>query len=358
MRNIKEVILAEVKKQGRVNSENIANICNVTRQAAHLHLCELVKLKKILKIGKTRGSYYILYSKEKEEELGKTEKRYRVKLKNKTLEEDKIYDKIIYHIPSIKKLPQNIQDITYYSFSEMLNNAIEYSNSAFIDVFFIISGKDIKFEVVDNGIGIFNHIQNKFKLNDKYEAITELLKGKKTTIPSRHTGEGIFFTSKIADVYNIESSKIKLIINNKEKDIYIEEISSRNGTKIYFQINKRTRKELKALFEQYTDNEYKFSKTKIVIKLYQKDVKYMSRSQARRVTLGLEKFKIVVLDFNKVKIIGQGFVDEIFRVFQTRHPNIKIEAINCCKAVRFMINRAKSDSSDTLRTSRTASIFI
>ena len=66
----------------------------------------------------------------------------------------------------------------------------------------------------------------------------------------------------------------------------------------------------------------------------------MSRSQARRLILGLDKFKIIVLDFNKVKTIGQSFADEIFRVFQNNHPDITIETINCCKAVEFMIKRA------------------
>ena len=78
-----------------------------------------------------------------------------------------------------------------------------------------------------------------------------------------------------------------------------------------------------------------------IIKLYLKSGIHISRSQARRVLSGLEKFKIVVFDFDKVPMIGQSFADEIFRVFQSKHPKIQIEAINMNEAVRFMIDRVE-----------------
>lgn len=342
MEKIKDEIINIIKRKGRANSNDIAKKYQISRQAAHLHFRALVKDRKLLRIGETRGSYYILYSSKKEKELGDREKKYNINLRNIKLEEDKVYNRILNYLPIIKSLPQNTQDIVYYAFSKMLNNAIEYSKSKYINIFFLIDKDSIIFEVKDKGVGVFKHIQKKFNLHDEYEALTELLKGKKTTMPSKHTGEGIFFTSKIADIYKIRSSKIMVIMDNKENDVFTEDISSQKGTQIFFQINKRTKSGLKSLFEQYTDNEYKFDKTKIVIKLYQREAQYMSRSQARRVILGLEKFKIIILNFDKVNTIGQSFADEIFRVFQNMHPGIKIEAINCCKAVEFMIMRAKS----------------
>jgi hypothetical protein len=68
---------------------------------------------------------------------------------------------------------------------------------------------------------------------------------------------------------------------------------------------------------------------------------HISRSQARRVLTGLEKFKYVILDFDKVPMIGQGFADEIFRVYKIKHPEIKIKAINTNDAVSFMIGRVE-----------------
>ena len=340
MDNIKEITLKKLRENGKVTSKEIAKLCKVSRQAGHAHLLELIKAKKIIRIGKTRGAYYVLYSKKKARELQKSEERYCARLKNKDLEEDRVYNKIKYSRPSVSELPPNTQDILYYAFTEMLNNAIEHSGSLMITVLLVLNYSDIYFEVTDKGVGIFKHIQRKFKLRDQYEALEELLKGKRTTMPDKHTGEGIFFTSKSADIFQIQSSRIKLIINNQQDDIYTEEIPFRQGTKVCFQIKKRTRKSLEDLFKRYTSDEYEFQKTKVTVKLYQRDVKYISRSQARRLIIGLDKFKIIVLDFNKVKMIGQGFADEIFRIFSSNHPGIAIETINCCKAVDFMIRRA------------------
>lgn len=90
-----------------------------------------------------------------------------------------------------------------------------------------------------------------------------------------------------------------------------------------------------------TNNEsFAFNKTEIVVELsrlgYEKSI---SRSQAKRITRDLEKFNRVTLDFKNVKFVGQGFVDQIFRVFQNKNPNIKINYINASEEAEFMIKR-------------------
>lgn len=340
MLNIENHILKQVKEKGQTNSDTVAKHCNISRQAAHQHLRELVKHQKLLRIGKTKGSYYILFSKKEWERIKERDEVYKTRLKNNNLQEDYIFDEISYKLPSLKKIQKKASDIVRYAFTEMLNNAIEHSNSQYIDIVLMISSDMVYFNIIDRGIGIFKHIQKRFKLADEYEALFEILKGKKTTMPTKHTGEGIFFTSKTADLFKIESAKIGLIINNKQDDIFTEEIKYRKGTKVFFQINKMTRKDISEIFAQYTDDDYQFSKTKVIVRLYQKNVEYTSRSQARRLVMGLDKFKTVILDFNKVTTIGQGFADEIFRVFHQNYPEVLIEPIHCCKAVDFMIKRA------------------
>ena len=65
----------------------------------------------------------------------------------------------------------------------------------------------------------------------------------------------------------------------------------------------------------------------------------MSRSQAKRILLGLEQFNYVTLDFKDVRLVGQGFVDEIFRVYQNAHPEVTFKYINVNRDVEFMIER-------------------
>ena len=68
---------------------------------------------------------------------------------------------------------------------------------------------------------------------------------------------------------------------------------------------------------------------------------FYSRSKARQVLTGLEKFKTVILDFDKVPTVGQAFADEIFRVFKTKHPDIIIKPINMNETVAFMVGRVE-----------------
>ena len=101
MQNIKERILREAKRRGRTNSGAIASLCNVSRQAAHSHLRELAKEKLLLKVGKTRGAYYIPYSKQEAKQLVKKGETYKARLLNKKLQEDSVFDKIVYTVQDI-----------------------------------------------------------------------------------------------------------------------------------------------------------------------------------------------------------------------------------------------------------------
>lgn len=51
------------------------------------------------------------------------------------------------------------------------------------------------------------------------------------------------------------------------------------------------------------------------IKLNELDGTHVARSWARKVLFGLDKFKVVVMDYEHVPTIGQAFADEIYRVF-------------------------------------------
>ena len=67
----------------------------------------------------------------------------------------------------------------------------------------------------------------------------------------------------------------------------------------------------------------------------------ISRSQAKRLLLRMDRLRTVVLDFQKVNQIGQAFADEIFRVFALSHPGIDVQFINANEEVLKMIRRAQ-----------------
>lgn len=261
---------------------------------------------------------------------------------NKNLSEEHIMEQIRQEALFRDNLEENIQSILEYALSEMINNAIEHSESKSIKVKLLRDDKRFRFFVIDYGIGVFRNVMKKLNLNSEYDAINEILKGKTTTQPKTHSGEGIFFTSKIADKFHINSRGFKLLINNEINDVFVNTTKkSFLGSEVFFEIKTDSKKHLSDIFKEYQSNPdtYAFDKTKITVKLYTLGTIYMSRSQARRILSNLDKFDHIVLDFKDVPTIGQAFADEIFRVYKNNRPDVKIEAINTNKNIDFMIGR-------------------
>ncbi len=69
-------------------------------------------------------------------------------------------------------------------------------------------------------------------------------------------------------------------------------------------------------------------------------VRLISRSEAKRLLAGLNRFAQVVLDFTGVEEIGQGFADEVVRVWARAHPKVRLKPVNMSEAVAFMVRRA------------------
>lgn len=345
----KDKILKKAKEKGKIKTNDFVIEFNVTRQYASRLISRLVAEGKLLKIGNTINSFYILpESKDKySEEINNV--RYVKKLKNINLEEHKVLDDIEKKFIPFKKLPENIKSIFTYAFSEMLNNAIEHSLSKKISIEVFLDKDNLSFVVEDFGIGVYRNIMKKRGLNSELEALQELLKGKITTAPKLHSGEGIFFTSKVGDRFILDSYSNKLIVDNEIDDLFVKKTKGiKRGTKVIFNLNIRDTHHLDDIFRKYTNqakgSDYGFDKTEIHIKLYISGGVHISRSQARRILTGLDKFKIIIMDYDKVPMIGQAFADEIYRVFKNKFPNIEIRDENMNEAVEFMIQRAKTES--------------
>lgn len=342
MNSLKKLILKLADKKEKISGKEIAAQYGkkVSRQYISQVAQKLVREGKLFKIGSTRNTYFIS-SRKRLAHLQRLVK-VNIKLLNKNLEEHEVLLEITRKALFFDSLKENIKSIFNYTFSEMLNNAIEHSRSKNIKVEVSNNGKNLNFIVDDFGVGVFRNIMQKRKLKSELEAIQDLLKGKTTTQPQAHTGEGIFFTSRLADVFILESYDYKMIIDNIIPDIFIGKPERRKkGTKVIFSIASNSRKHIVDVFKNYQTNQntMEFGKTEVKIKLYTLGTIHISRSQARRVLAGLEKFKLVILDFDKVPMIGQGFADEIFRVFKIKYPEIKIKPINMNDAVQFMIKR-------------------
>ena len=102
-------------------------------------------------------------------------------------------------------LPDNALDIWQYGFTEIFNNAIDHADGTRIGVVIRKTAASTEMMITDNGYGIFRKIQTELGLLDVRHAILELSKGKLTTDRVRHTGDGIFFSSRMFDYFDIVS---------------------------------------------------------------------------------------------------------------------------------------------------------
>ena len=336
---MRTLILNTIKKQGQVKTADIVGLTGLSRAYAQRFLKNLADEGVIVLMGKANQAHYIHPSKKGPGNAKPLSVR-RI-MTNKDLAEDKVLHEIKEKSAIFQGIAGNVSSTLDYAFTEMLNNAIEHSTSEKIDVVVMRTATDIRFMVADRGIGIFNNIMKKKRLGTTIEAIQDLLKGKETTEPAAHSGEGIFFTSKIADLLTIKSFEKKLVFDNARQDIYVKDVKPVRGTRVDFVLGLRSKKKLVDLFDKYTDESFQFSKTEVKVKLYHQDVDYVSRSQARRILTGLEKFKTIELDFKDVKTIGQAFADEVFRIWQAQHKDVKFVIKDANENIMIMIKRAQ-----------------
>jgi hypothetical protein len=226
-----------------------------------------------------------------------------------------------------------------YAFTEMLNNAIDHSDSETVSITWWASADQWIFDIRDYGVGAYPKLRAGLRLASDFEAVQELSKGKRTTDRAHHTGEGIFFTSKAVDIFRLTSSGVRWTVDNLRHDVALGIVDHASGTSVVCQIDPQTERDLAAIFHEFTNN-FAFTRTRPVVKLFEIGTSFVSRSEARRLLDGLDlDFETVEVDFTGVSDVGQGFVDELLRVWPQSHPGKAVIPTNMNPAVEFMVER-------------------
>jgi len=303
-----------------------------TRQAVHKHLKRLVAEGAILETGKTRNKRYALAP------LVEWSNTFSLSAR---LAEDTIWRVEV--APLLGDLPRNVLEIWHYGFTEMFNNVIDHSEAVSVCVSIRKTAASTSVEIADNGVGIFKKIQAALGLEDARHAVLELAKGKFTTDPARHSGEGIFFTSRMFDHFVIMSGEVSFSHEfDKLEDWILQRPQGSSGSFVHMELHNHTARTLRKVFNKFTlDDDYGFTKTVVPVKLMRYgDDNLVSRSQAKRLLSRFDRFKVVVLDFSGISTIGQAFADEVFRVFHIAHPEVEVVPLNESADVKRMISRA------------------
>lgn len=331
---VRRYIVAHVDKHPTAIAKMTADKFDITRQAVNKHLQKLVSENALTQEGNTRNRSYKLAS------LVRWMKHYDLV---EGLEEDRVWRDDV--ALSLGQLPQNALDIWHHGFTEMLNNAIDHSEGTVISVVFEKTAASTRISIHDDGVGIFRKIQTALKLMDERHAVLELAKGKLTTDPARHTGEGIFFSSRMFDYFETLSGGVYFSHQfDRNQDWISERDKSMNGTSVFMELNNHTARTTRKVFDKFTSGEGfgDFTKTVVPVRLARYgEENLVSRSQAKRLLARVDRFQTVIFDFHDVESIGHAFADEIFRVFATQHPKMMLTEMNANSAVKRMINRVR-----------------
>jgi anti-sigma regulatory factor (Ser/Thr protein kinase) len=332
--DIRTFVLENIEKHPHDIASITAQKFGVTRQAVNKHLQKLATEKSLVPTGKTRGRAYRLAATSEESLL------YKI---TPDLAEDWVWQRDL--APKLGPLPENVMDIWHFCFTEMFNNAVDHSGGQTIFIKVAKTAANTQISLQDDGVGIFTKIQAALGLLDERHAILELSKGKLTTDPEKHTGQGIFFTSRLLESFDILSGGVYFGHTfGMDEDWILERPQYMAGTQIFMKLNNHTARTSKKIFDTYSSgDDYGFTKTVVPVKLaqYGQD-KLISRSQAKRVLTRVELFKTVLFDFSGVDTIGQAFADEIFRVFAKTHPHLELVPIKANPQVQQMIHSVKS----------------
>lgn len=335
---IRQFILANVSAHPRDIAALTAKRFSVSRQSASKHLQALERLGLLEATGRTRTREYRLRFFQEEEFV----------IENITeAEEDVVWRKRV--APLLDGLPSNVIAICHFGFTEMFNNVIDHSESPNALIKVKQNAEQLDITILDRGVGIFNKLQQEFDLHDSRHALLELLKGKLTSDPARHTGEGIFFTSRMFDGFTIYSSDLFFARHNLKDDWFMktEARQAFPGTVVELMIKTSTTRTPQQIFGEYADieSDYTFTRTHVPVFIAQHgEEQLVSRSQAKRLLARFDRFDVILLDFKGIAFIGQAFADEVFRVFATEHPHTQIAPLNMSTQVERMVRRSSSPS--------------
>jgi anti-sigma regulatory factor (Ser/Thr protein kinase) len=323
-------VRALADRRGTIGNRDVAETLRVSPATAHRLLQALVLSGVLEREGKGRAAHYRL-------------RRLRHRFRLRGLDENEVWRRLSEAIGRIRPLGAGETQSLQYATTEILNNAVDHSGGRAVEVRVAFAERGATVTTVsDDGIGVYRRIRQDFGFGSPQDAILQLEKGKLTSDPARHSGEGLFFSSKAVTRFRLESEGWAWIVDNRIGDSTVGLSPVRRGTRVELVVVRGHTPRLEDVFRAYTDPEtLRFTRTRTTVTLAALGTALVSRSEAKRLVARLPEFTHVTLDFSGVDVVGQGFCDEVFRVFARAHPRVTLEPVGMNEAVAFMVARAR-----------------
>jgi anti-sigma regulatory factor (Ser/Thr protein kinase) len=255
-------------------------------------------------------------------------------------------------------LPPQVARLAQHAFTELLNNAVDHSGGTRVTVSMRQTPLHLQLLVSDDGCGLFQRVHEHLGIDDPRLAMFELSKGKLTTQPSRHAGQGLFFVSQLADIFDLHANHSAYQQRRDDHTLWhAVRPMAPQGTSVYVAIALDTQRSLPALQLAHSalsveahaaakadaadPARCRFDRTRVPLQLLAGGSTLASRAEARRVAARLTSFEAAELDFAGIGDLGQGFADELFRVFARQHPQLTLLPTHMAPGVAAMVDSVR-----------------
>ena len=225
-----------VDRRGEVANRDVVKALRISSATAHRLLHALVTGEVLERHGKGPAARY---------RLRPVRRRFRLD----GLEEDRAWSEVAERVARTRPLaPEEAQSLRYAA-TEIINNAVEHSRGTWVDVGveFQAAGSTVA-TVRDNGVGVFRRVCEDFGFASPHDAIVQLEKGKLTSDPSRHSGEGLFFSSKAVARFRLESQGVSWIVDSLAADSAVGKGAALRGTQVVLEVVRGRTPRLSPLF--------------------------------------------------------------------------------------------------------------
>ncbi len=268
---------ALVENSGQVTNRDVVAALGISPATSQRLLAALVTAGVLERRGQGRSVHYRL-------------RQVRRRFKLRGLEETTAWRTVADDIGRVRPLDEAGRHSLEYAAAEVINNAIDHSagRTVEVSVAFESAGATVV-TVRDDGVGVFARLQTDFGFPSAHDAIVQLEKGRLTSDPSNHSGEGLFFSSKAVSQFRLESQGTAWIVDNIVGDTAIGASPVKKGTQVVLTVVRGRTPKLADVFAAYTDADtLEFTRTRSTIKLagFGKSLISRSEAQARRRAAG------------------------------------------------------------------------
>lgn len=243
-------------------------------------------------------------------------------------------------------LPAPVQRMAQHAFTELVNNAIDHSEGTQVTVSMRQTPAQLQLLVSDDGCGLFRRIEESFDITEPAFAMLELAKGRLTSQPGRHCGQGLVVTSQLADVFDLRANAAAF--QRREwataswQGMPVQAaLADRPGTSVYLAIALDTARTLDSVQRAQSADacSLAFDRTRVPLRLVASGAMpaLASRADARRVAARLAAFRRAEIDFSGLGEVGHAFAHELFSVYRREHPEVELVAVGAAPPVAEML---------------------